>query len=284
MNLVFGKIIKKNKMNKLIKCFFKTLSESTVIVKASNLIVALNTNDCNSDIKSNGELVLLKSLLNNCNVVVDVGCNIGEYSKEILLNNYKGNLIVIDALQINIDKTRELLTTLNPKNKITFLPFALGDKEDVLSFYINDDENLSGHNSFFDMKEIGYTELTHTVKIETKRLDNLLLDLNVKIVDFMKIDVEGFEMKVLKGLDNYLKRGAVKILQLEYGHAARVGRILLKDIYEYLKDFGYSAYIVMPKGLLKLEYTPFIENKYSMINICFIHISATDFKLNFLSK
>lgn len=187
-------------------------------------------------------------------------------------------------MQANIDKTRKLLTPFGQNNKIIFLPHALGEKEEVLNFYVNDDDDLSGHNSFYDMKEIGYTELTHPIKLVTKRLDTLLLDLEIQTVDFLKIDVEGFEMNVLKGLDIFLKRGDIKLIQLEYGHAARAGRILLKDICEYLETFEYAGYIVMPNGLLKIEYNPFIENKYSMINLCFIHASANNFKINFQSK
>jgi|LakMenEpi03Aug12_release.lakeMendotaPanAssembly.Ray.scaffolds.fasta_scaffold3042028_1 hypothetical protein len=87
----------------------------------------------------------------------------------------------------------------------------------------------------------------------------------------MKVDVEGYEMNVLKGVDSLLKNGKIKILQLEFGHAARAGRILIKDINDYLFDFGYQEYIVMPKGLKQIHYEPFIENQYSMINLCFIH-------------
>ena len=64
----------------------------------------------------------------------------------------------------------------------------------------------------------------------------------------MKVDVGGYEMNVLKDADSFLKNGNIKILQLEFGHTARAGQILLKDIYDYLFNFGYKGYIVIPKG------------------------------------
>lgn len=219
----------------------------------------------------------MKRVMMDCRTIVDVGYNVGEYSKEILSNDYAGKLIVVDALKVNIDITRNLFTPLNCAGSlITYLPFVLGDKEEIADFYINEDEELSGHNSFYDMKSIGYAESTNPVKLNIKRLDFLLSELDIRDVDFMKIDVEGYEMNVLKGDESYLKGGYIKILQLEYGHAARGGRILLKDLYDYLISFEYVGYVVMPDSLLKISYDPFMENKYTMINLCFIHKSVSD--------
>ena len=212
-------------MKKLILNFGKLLSNNQKIVSFCKLIVMYNSNDCNSDFYTNGELTLLKSVANNSKIILDIGCNIGEYSKEVLLMNYKEKLVVIDALDSNIDLTNKLLTPINKNNaSIIYQASALGEKEILSNFFVNDDENLSGHNSFYDMKGIGYNESTHNVTLEIKRLDVILTQLNIDNVDFMKVDVEGYEMNVLKGADSFLKNGNIKILQLEFGHAARAGK------------------------------------------------------------
>jgi hypothetical protein len=71
--------------------------------------------------------------------------------------------------------TKKLLTPINLYNaNIIYVQQALGEKKMFSSFFVNDDENLSGHNSFYDMKGIGYTESTHKVTLELDRLDLIL--------------------------------------------------------------------------------------------------------------
>jgi hypothetical protein len=52
-------------MKKLILNFGKLLSNNQKIVSFCKLIVMYNSNDCNSDFYTNGELTLLKSVANN---------------------------------------------------------------------------------------------------------------------------------------------------------------------------------------------------------------------------
>ncbi len=82
--------------------------------------------------------------------------------------------------------------------------------------------------------------------------------------------MEGHELSVLKGAFDLLNRKDVRYIQIEYGHAARAARVYLLDILNYMTPLGYKSYVIMPNGLQPLVYTPFVENKYSMINLLFV--------------
>jgi len=45
------------------------------------------------------------------------------------------------------------------------------------------------------------------ILVKARKIDTLLTELNIERVDLFKIDVEGAEMKVLKGGENFLKKG-----------------------------------------------------------------------------
>jgi FkbM family methyltransferase len=70
-------------------------------------------------------------------------------------------------------------------------------------------------------------------------LQNLLP--NGKIIDLIKIDVEGYEMSVLQGLEHFLKMNIIQTLQIEItdDFLRRAGASKEK-LYNYLTRFGYQ--------------------------------------------
>lgn len=89
-------------------------------------------------------------------------------------------------------------------------PYACSDKSGTSQFIINlnndewygeDDDGVS-----FSALKIRYGGVPDhntqsTIEVETIRLDSLLEDLNVEYIDVLSIDVEGWELDVLNGLD-----------------------------------------------------------------------------------
>jgi hypothetical protein len=68
---------------------------------------------------------------------------------------------------------------------------------------------------------------------------------DIESIDFLKIDTEGYELDVLKGLGD--KLSIVKNIQFEYGGTYPDRGIFLKDVYEVLKD--YTIFIIGPDGI-----------------------------------
>lgn len=246
------------------------LSKNTSISKLAKLVVRYHDNDGNSDFYSNGEEKILKAILKDpkTSVILDVGSNNGDWSYLCLVNGYKGKLILFDALPLNLDIAKTKLKKYNLE--IVYVPYALSDEEGEVTFYVNDDTSLSGHNSLHDMKSIGYSENTHSITVQAKRLDKILSNYHKGEISFLKIDVEGHELSVLKGTFGLLSKKEVCYIQIEYGHAARAARVYLLDILNYMTPLGYNPHVIMPNGLQPLVYTPFVENKYSMINLLFV--------------
>jgi FkbM family methyltransferase len=79
-------------------------------------------------------------------------------------------------------------------------------------------------------------------------LDRYCRERNIDHVDFLKMDVEGAEHRVLKGFKDYLASGKVYCIQFEYGAFATQTRFLLGDYYAMLsKDYWigkiYPGYV-----------------------------------------
>ena len=71
------------------------------------------------------------------------------------------------------------------------------------------------------------------------------------IPEFMKIDVEGHELDVLKGALEIISR--VKLIQFEFGGCNIDTRTYFQDFYYFFKDLDFQLYRITPNGLLQIQ-------------------------------
>ena len=66
-------------------------------------------------------------------------------------------------------------------------------------------------------------------------------------IDLLKIDVEGMEEPVLRGFDGLFARGAVDLVQFEYGRVAILNHFLLSDFHQFFRERGFVVGKVFPR-------------------------------------
>ena len=86
------------------------------------------------------------------------------------------------------------------------IKIALSDKTSSAEMQIFD-ESLSGLSSLAKPKYPAYN--SNNVPVKTETLDNICAKLGITAIDFLKIDVEGFEKEVLAGASNLLKNNSI---------------------------------------------------------------------------
>lgn len=273
--------LKMNPKRVLIPLLAKLFAKNYYIAQYARMIVQIYDNDQNSDLRKNGELKLLTHLVSissNESQFVDAGANVGDYSTELVKAGLIGKLYLVDPLKRNLLVAKKKLVDLD-FYEFELMQCALSDSTGKQIFYTNLENELSGHDSLYDMRSIGYTEKVEPTEVEVKRLDDVLL---CSEIHFLKIDVEGNELNVLKGAENFLTRGAISFIQFEFGNAAKAARIYLHDIVSFLEQKQYKIYIIKPKGLVPLIFTPFTEMRYSYINFVAVHTNSVRFISNII--
>jgi FkbM family methyltransferase len=131
-------------------------------------------------------------------LVFDVGANVGLYT-EIFLK--LGARVV--AIEPNLD-CAEILEKVRPRNRVVLERVAVGSKESELPLFLCDDS--SAHSTMSrewigvakDLPRLAEKKWTRTVNVRTTTLDYLMAKHGCP--NFLKIDVEGFELEALKGL------------------------------------------------------------------------------------
>ncbi|MGE3179533.1 MAG: FkbM family methyltransferase [Vicinamibacterales bacterium] len=90
-------------------------------------------------------------------------------------------------------------------------PFALGSERARREIYLH---TVDAVNSFSPL----WTDAWHGVEqVQVRTLDDVLEELGIETVHFLKVDTEGHEMEVLKGAEQALQAARIEILQIEVG-------------------------------------------------------------------
>jgi FkbM family methyltransferase len=133
---------------------------------------------------------LIRSIVRKGDYVVDIGANIGVYT--LLLSRLVGPSGLVDAIEAERRNAAELRYNLelNSVRNVRVYQVGVSDKQETLELLLNTTGNAGGH-SFYDQSHIQEPE---TQTIECRPLSTLVSDRSPK---FMKLDIEGFEHRVL---------------------------------------------------------------------------------------
>ena len=136
------------------------------------------------------ERKLIKDLLPPNGIFVDVGSNIGAYSLWAASHLKKPGRVISLEADPNNYKLLSINIKLNYKNNIiTPILIGVSDAEHTLKFYKNTKDNKGGHSFIGSGKNF--------IEISCAPLYKILKNKNIKHIDFMKLDIEGFEKQVL---------------------------------------------------------------------------------------
>jgi FkbM family methyltransferase len=125
---------------------------------------------------------------------------------------------------------------LNQMKNIRAVNVGLGAAQSAEVIYENRQDNR-GMASFIDRD----LETAVGVEVPVHTLDGFLAEQGVSTVRMMKIDVEGWELEVLKGAQSLLKQKSAPIISIEYNTALPRHR----EIFDFItKTNNYQVFIL----------------------------------------
>ena len=142
----------------------------------------------------------------NIKFCLDIGANRGDYSR-YLLNNSNAKVIAFEPLPF---LKKDLLKLQNKfKGRFVFFNFGLGNvKKNDFIYY--DKKNLQWANFNPEVNKIDYLKNNKKkIKLKIEKLDDILKKnrkLFSKKINLIKIDTEGYELEVLQGSKNSIKK------------------------------------------------------------------------------
>jgi FkbM family methyltransferase len=184
----------------------------------------------------------LKSLVSPGNSVADIGANVGVYTKE--LSSLVGSTGHVFSFEPIVDTFEILRAVITKANLCNVHPFnvALGSQPAEHEMVIPD---LGGFTGYYwaHFARSGDTGRREKVKVLT--LDELWKANTIKRLNFIKCDVEGGELEVIRG-------GLGLIGSQLPGWLLEVSRETSDELFRIFKGFGYQSF-VYDKQLIKTE-------------------------------
>lgn len=225
------------------------------------------------DVYSGGEFTVLhmikKRLAGQDKVVVfDVGANVGNYAKGVMdiFGKEKLELHCFEPAPTTYAKLTDNLQTYQYSG-LHLHNFGLSDKAAEIEMF--QDAELSGMTSVYHrrMDHFGL-DFNKTEMASFATLDEFCIENGIGTVDFLKLDVEGHELKVLESAADTLKN--VKYIQFEFGGCNIDSRTYFQDFYYLLHDH-FDIHLIMKDGIQKLQeyketYELFVTTNFLCIN------------------
>jgi FkbM family methyltransferase len=159
---------------------------------------------------------LFSSMIKRGDIILDVGANTGLYS--VFYSKLAGETGKVFAFEPDAETYKILLKNLKLNNCTNVVPFnyALSDKECIIEMVseLANDAHLKTGDAFKYMKESNNISPVSPGKNSMKAicLDSLEEIKNLEKINFIKIDVEGAELLVLRGAKQTLQKHKPKIV------------------------------------------------------------------------
>jgi FkbM family methyltransferase len=142
-------------------------------------------------------------LRHDLGTVIDVGANKGQFSLYALARFPSAHIIAFEPL---LGPREQMARMLQGEKRVEVLPFALGETEGEVDMHLSAREDSSSLlpiggrqvSNFPGTQEVG------TTRAEVRTLDSVLADRELKRPALLKIDVQGFELSVLRGAEQTL--------------------------------------------------------------------------------
>ncbi|MDA0194088.1 MAG: FkbM family methyltransferase [Bacteroidetes bacterium] len=232
-----------------IKSFYKRNSRNLLFEQFSRFGLAINRiyENRNYDFRTNGELEVIRKLKQlNPEIILDVGANEGAYS-EMLRGNFPDSRIMA------FEPGKEAFKNLESKASRLLLnvyQIALADYSGKGNLY---QTGPSEHDSLLELEGMNREEQGFT-EVDVMTGDDFIEQKGIKSIDFLKIDTEGSDLKVIRGFERIFAKQLISVCQFEYGYANITSRDLLIDFYRFFEERGYVVGKIYPKRVLFRNY------------------------------
>ena len=214
------------------------------LYRLANFYVNAVDNDHDCEFSTNGEERFAHDRLPGCKLAFDLGAAKGNWTDIALAAN--------PQLEVHcFEPTSRRMAILEAKfgTRVVLNKLAMGDKPGESQIFYG---ASGGSNSLFPQRFDGESYApgdVETIKVTT--VDDYCRDKRIEHVDFIKMDIEGFEPAAIRGSEQMLKEGKIAIVQFEYSYVFLDAGESLMRLMKYVATVNpvYRFYKLLPDGV-----------------------------------
>jgi FkbM family methyltransferase len=94
-------------------------------------------------------------------------------------------------------------------------------------------------------------DMSHRVEVPTTRLDDWARTAQIQRIEWMKLDVEGHELSVLRGMGDLIR--SVDLVQFEFGGCNIDSRTFFQDFWYFFEKHRFAIHRMTPRGPIEIH-------------------------------
>ena len=177
---------------------------------------------------------LMRNNIDKGTVILDIGANIGFYS--LFFSKCTGANGLVIAFEPEKENFSRLTKLTKDKKNIQLVNCAVSNNDLEIDLYLSSDLNVD-HHTYDDGQS------RKSVKVKSVSIDSFLkLNFPDVIIDFIKIDIQGFDYFALKGMIDTINRSRKLTI---FGEFWPYGLLMTKvDPEEYYRELINSGFLM----------------------------------------
>lgn len=198
------------------------------------------------------EIELLKKYIHSGDTVLDIGANIGYYAN--VLSTIVGKDGKVHCFEPDKTNFEYLKAATAHKQNIVINNKAVGPKTEKLKIYTSKNLNVD-HRTY---KPEDYDQ---EIEIDAVSVDDYVSNMPATErsriggnVNFIKMDIQGFEMQALSGMKETLKQNPnVKLISEFWPYGLKKAGSSVSNYFTSLTDLGFICYLLETNSLKKID-------------------------------
>ena len=186
----------------------------------------------------------LDPLLVRMKIVLDVGANVGIVGCWLAK---RAKYVFCFEPEIQNQEFLKKNVELNKIKNLKLVPVAVAEKSGVADFAVR---GSFGHHGLHGRH---VSKTITSIKKPTINLDKFCTEKRLKKISLLKIDVEGFEIAVLRGFKKYLREYRVNLIVFEHAPVFHQGVKEQMAVFDFLTEMNYSIYDLKGKVVSRAE-------------------------------
>ena len=188
----------------------------------------------------NGEYFVIQKFIDLCGsnkiIIFDIGANKGVWSSYVkeIINNCKDLKSVFHLFEPATDSYNYLVGENLERSFIINRNAVSSDGGGVV---LRIRGQYAGTNSLFDEPNDAFRAIENVEAITISSYCDLN---NISKIDFIKIDTEGNDFRVILGAKSLIEQGKIEAIQFEYNHRWIYSRFFLKDVFDLISTAHYA--------------------------------------------
>jgi FkbM family methyltransferase len=187
----------------------------------------------------------------NVSCILDVGANVGQTAVD-LRRHFPGSTIY--SFEPDPGAFGALTRNVSQLERVEPINVALGSEAGTATFYLHKFDqtnsllrNASGAEEFVVNQDL--IASTGEISVPVSTVDDFCASRSIESIDLLKVDTQGYEMKVLEGADRMIREQRIRAMYLEVAFVPFYeGQALFQDLYRYVYERGFRMVGIYESG------------------------------------